>query len=579
MEKIMENSLFAQNEVLRWPSAKSLFFVTNHYNLREVLTSRFIGSVLSYDNKYYPDFLELCSGRIPLFTSPLYQDVVDFVSQHDPETSYPVVVELNPRQIYLAHTPVFHYTLSENETAHESAQGGCYAWAGVIPFSSVVAIHFLSDQSKSEFSLRSFSELPNADHLYRVSPQLVATGHSEPNLKDWLAAQTPVDVPSAADFVRMDRVSGAVVICASRTRDLRERKYIEQLATIPQQKSPSPSTRTPYWFQQGFYPKGFSRNGGSPDTNSILFSAVVSVLHRFDWQASRRTLDILSLIEQELDGWGIKSEERALLAEIFDRARRYIRSEKAFEPFKPSTGYDVAKALLLFLLRPDPHQLLAWPQEETGADNGVMLTAASFVGLLVGRKSLSLEFRPEALDMQAAETVVQVLSTLSAYNTSSISAVATESPVDGAVQHDSQPATPEPEVVTEEVKMASDINQEPEPAIAPEPTTLKSKLPSSIKQRLLEADYTQDDKLKAFALALCNEMGWRGCVTSLLVCPGDDDVIMSQVKLKNRKVMAFRINGFAEVIYELNAPRFIELLIELKPTDKRLIKLEKERPL
>jgi hypothetical protein len=207
-----------------------------------------------------------------------------------------------------------------------------------------------------------------------------------------------------------------------------------------------------------------------------------------------------------------------------------------------------------------------------------MLTAAAFVGLLIGRKSLSLEFRPEALDMQAAETAVQVLSTLPTYNNLSISPVAAESQVDGAVQNHSQLATPEPEVFIEEVDEATNTNQEPEPAFAPEPTTPKSKLPSSIKQRLLEADYTQDDKLKAFALALCNEMGWRDCVTSLLVCPGDDDVIMSQVKLKNRKVMAFRINGFAEVIYELNAPRFIELLIELKPTDKRLIKLEKERP-
>ena len=404
----MENSLFGQNEALKTRSDSPLYFITNQYNLREVLTGRYIGSVLSYDNKYYPDFLDVCSGRVPLFTAPIGLDAADFV-KHDPETSFPVLIEVNTSHLNLDGSPTFLRT--EGDTGATAAKTYCYAWAGVIPFSAITAIHFISPQDREEFSLRAFSELPDASYLYRVSPQLVDSSFGEPALNEWLSLQSKVDVPSAADFERMDRVSGAVVICASRTKDIRDRRYIEQLGEWNKQKHSLTSNRLPYWFQQGFYPKKFGR-GGSPDTNSILFSAVVNVLHRFDWKASRRTLDILQSIEKELDQWSLQENERLLLGEIFDRARRYIRSEKNFEPFKPSTGYDVAKALLLFLLRPDPHQLLAWPQAETGADNNVMLTTAAFAGLLIGRKSLSLEFRPEELDKQAAQTVVQGLSAL-----------------------------------------------------------------------------------------------------------------------------------------------------------------------
>ena len=136
---------------------------------------------------------------------------------------------------------------------------------------------------------------------------------------------------------------------------------------------------------------------------------------------------------------------------------------------------------------------------------------------------------------------------------------------------------------TEEViVIPTEDEQESIPSTLPitvvEPVAAKSKLTSVIKQRLMEADYTQDAKLTNFALALCKDMGWRDCVTSLLVCPGDDDVTMSQVKIKAKKVLAFKISGFAEVVYELDAPRFVELLNDLKPNDKRLIKLEKEMP-
>jgi hypothetical protein len=579
MEKVMENSLFAHNEVLKIHSEGPLYFITNQYNLREVLTGRYIGSVLSYDNKYYPDFLDICSGRVPLFTAPIGLDAAEFV-KHDPETSFPVLIEVNTNQINLDGSPTFLRTTRGNGT--EIAKTYCYAWAGVIPFSAITAIHFLSLQDREEFSLRAFSELPEASYLYRVSPDLVDSSFGEPALNEWLSLQSKVDVPSAADFERMDRVSGAVIICASRTKDLIDRQYIEQLGEWSKNKPSIASNRLPYWFQQGFYPKKLGR-GDSPDTNSILFSAVVNVLHRFDWKASRRTLDILQSIEKELDQWSLQENERLLLGEIFDRARRYIRSEKNFEPFKPSTGYDVAKALLLFLLRPDPHQLLAWPQAETGADNNVMLTTAAFAGLLIGRKSLSIEFRPEELDKQTAQIVVQELSALT-INYSAVSenvdvrAIPLEEQLTGLDVAKSIITAEQ----TEEVIAIQPIEDEREfisatlPVAVVESTAAKSKLSSLIKQKLMEADYTQDAKLTSFALALCKDMGWRDCVTSLLVCPGDDDVTMSQVKIKAKKVLAFKVNGFAEVIYELNALRFVELLNDLKPNDKRLLKLEKE---
>jgi len=48
-----------------------LYYITNQFNLREILSGGFIASRESFDDKYYPDLLAESPGRIPLFTGPV----------------------------------------------------------------------------------------------------------------------------------------------------------------------------------------------------------------------------------------------------------------------------------------------------------------------------------------------------------------------------------------------------------------------------------------------------------------------------------------------------------------------------
>jgi hypothetical protein len=599
MENVMEAPLFAQDPQPKLFSGTPLFFITNQYNLREILTGHYIGSVLSYDNKYYTDLLDLCSGRIPLFTAPLGQDVLDFVNRHDPETSFSVAVEVNPRLVNLVNQPSFNRTGHHSGTSEPSY---CYAWVGVVPPAAITAVHFFTEANKVEFSLRDYSELPDSNHLYRVSPGLAGHGAELNHLTDWLESLPKSDVPSTADFIRADRASGGSVLCAQRTQDRYEKKYIEQLAAGPKQKYSLPAGRTPYWFSQGFYPRKYTHDARVVDTNRVLFSAVVSVLHEFDWSTSRRTLDILEAIERELTTWAVRDEERISFGEVFARARGYLRNERVFEPFKPVAGYEVAKALLLFLLRPDPHHLLNWSKEETGAENSVMLTAAAFSGILIGRKSLRIEFRPDALDRKAAESIVESFNSIINFSVPS----SDPAPITAhEVTQIEMPPLEKSELTSQEAKINGEthavvpisslelnieVADEAEVPhnesgysddVASVHIDTKSsgpiiKVAVGLKQQLLQADFTEDPKMKAIALKFCSESGWNNCVKSVLICPGDEDVMMKQVKLKTRKVIAFEVSGFAEVEYRLDEKQFKELLNDLKPGDKRFTKFEKE---
>jgi hypothetical protein len=51
---------------------------------------------------------------------------------------------------------------------------------------------------------------------------------------------------------------------------------------------------------------------------------------------------------------------------------------------------------------------------------------------------------------------------------------------------------------------------------------------------------------------------------------------MRQVKQKTRKVIAFEVNGFAEIEYKLDEDLFKQLLGEIKVGDRRFAKFEKD---
>jgi hypothetical protein len=604
MEKVMESPLFAQEAPRKLFSPAPLFFVTSQYNLREILTGRYLGSVLSFDNKYYTDLLDLCPGRIPLLTAPLGREILDFVNNHDPETSFPVAVELNPRLIDIAQQPWYNDAQRPAPTA--DGPHYCYAPGGVIPPAAIIGIHFFTEAHREEFSLRAYDELPDASHLYRVSPALVGPTTDLESLTQWLHSLPTLDSPSTADYIHADRAAGASVLCAYRAQNIRDQQYIEQLA-FARAKYPLPATRTPYWFDQGFYPRDPSLGTGSFDTNRILFSAVVNVLHKVDWSASRRKMNIVDAVEHELTAWTVQNDEqRSSFSELLTRARGYLTDRLVFRPFEPNkrSEYDVAKALLLFLMRPDPRNLLDWSPTETGADNNVMLTAAAFAGILFGRKSLSVAFRPDALDRKVSELIVDSLNSLTQtqvsvskaapifqaqpqyeqtdvpdklttlnpteINISELTPPQKDTPAELATASDIEPAV-RPDVLSD-----SEVNQDSAPSIEQD---LKSqaKALTDLKNRLVHGDYTNGEgTLKAIALSWCREAGWHSCVKSVLICPNDDDIVMRQVKQKTRKVIAFEVNGFAEIEYKLDEDLFKQLLGEIKVGDRRFAKFEKD---
>lgn len=567
-------------------SAATLYVVTNQVNLRDSLAAGFIGPVNSFFRSYAADFLALCPGRIPLFSGRITQDMLDFVRQHHPATTIPVILEVRLAQSELQGVPVL-------QTEADGAGRSCLAYDRLVGLENLTAIHFLSEEELSEFRVRIFRDMPDYARLMRCTPSLLQdSGSTVQEIKVWLESLPSLPEPDPASFMAHDRVAGAYLLALPFTPSPARRDLLE----LVKRRSTADKLLLPSWLAKGIYPEDQPIISAG-DENEILFAACTQVLHDTGTAVSSGQR-ILDRVEAELARHNLQDSPSL---DILKKARRYLLNEERFRPLK-SSRFVVAAALLLFLMRPDPERLAGWAQEETGATAEVMQTAMVFAGLLKGRKSLDTRLRPAENDRTVERWIVRSLNSEVTVPSGAVETDSRVEPARAASQSETETKAgnadrlPEADVVEQQPETTQgvlilpllDVDTVPVKAGRPAAPSKRRKSvvreeadsspriePEQLRSLLLTADYTEP-AFRKVSLNLCLKLNWGNCVRSQIIIPVDEISTLVPAMRGRMKALALTIPGIAVVEYELLPDKFRECLLAVKPTDRKWLQTVSE---
>jgi hypothetical protein len=555
-------------------STATVYVITSQANLRDALTGGFIGPRNSFYRTYQPDFLELCPGRIPLFSGAVTSEMLYYVQRSDPDTTFPVLLELELSVGELRHVPRL-----EGGAGPDGPAWTCYAMGRSIGLDALRALHFLSEDQATEFRVRIFRDLPDFTHLMRTSPELVSTqGPSIREVTDWLRQLQDISAPDLASFAAHDRVAGAVMLALPFAPPS---VHPSLTGLVDRVHGPLPGLLP--WIVAGLYPENQPPDN-ERNENELLFAACVRVLHQVPPGISTG-LALLDLIDAELKRGEVVSGPAA---DVLHRARRLLRNEEEFRVLR-SSSFVVAAALLLFLIRPDGMRLLDWSPKETGATDEVMQTAMVFAGLLWGRRALDVRLRPADADGNVMRIAVGSLNREAAAAETALGNAGDDfNGQGGGTELSAAMVTGLPEQLPGEA-VSAELHEPVLPAVtfsgrtprAPknggrrktipavqEPAEQTGMAPDELRGIMLGADYT-DSAILGTAVDISIAMAWGSCVRSQVVVPMDSLSTLIPVKRGREKVLALSMAGIAKVEYELVVEEFRVLLENLRPNDRR----------
>lgn len=365
-------------------TARTLYFLTNRMNLNGILSSRLVAPRESFQ-KYYMDLLQQTPGWVPLLRDvPTLAQIKAVTTERG--AGAPVIIEF-PLGV-----------------AGKLKSEGRVVFVPAVALSEAVAIHLPTERDLREHRARGYSNVHAHDELLRVTPELFDSEAADRH------TFTPPGAAPVVNWRRIDRIRGAV------NAAVRSASSGEQLALVAAlvgaTKSPAAVTVQPWlaWPEVDDH----ASPDGRPQVDSAVpdhvgFRAAYEVLGERDVVEAWSPNAVLDDVEARVHNAGLGDDTSDALIRNLGRVRSIVNAEVDFEPFRPSTRALVsAKALLLVLLRQELDQLLAWSDEETGADDATQVVAAVLAGRLRGLSRESTELRSLELDDLTAAWAVRV---------------------------------------------------------------------------------------------------------------------------------------------------------------------------
>lgn len=517
-----------------------ILFLTNRHNLLEILASGVIAPRAAFE-KYYDDLLALAPGRVPLLRGPVTREACEVVSGED-ETAFPVALELDSGKLAASTFPSFGGQGSASKLA--SSQALAWAPAGAIPLAAVVRLHFRSETERREHERRQYENVPDVSIPSEVSPGLFNLNDSgTAGLRAWLGQVAADTTMGAAEYTRVDRLTGATCMVAAAAPARPEVfRALATLFTTSVSDAPQPKKRgkkdkemaaavgaaaLPDWIMSVW------RGGGAQPTDleSRLFRAALKVFSGISRASGWRPVEALAAIDAEVRTEKLNKAEDAEIARTTDHIRAILRNVRDLKPFRPDSGLDVAKALLMVLLRPEPARLLAWPRADIGASEAVFVTAAALSGALAGYKRLPANLREGELHGLLSERIALVLSRSS-----------------GAAWPGTGFMTSALEVVEEEGQLMLRSGGG---------VVLSRRVaPPTLAQLISGLDRSKSE-LAQRCMDVCQVLGWNDCVVTTITLDSAEFHVRAERK---GSPMTLRVAGWPEVSVQLNDQRFGERL-------------------
>lgn len=352
-------------------------FVTNRYNLLEILSSGLIAPHESL-TKPYGRLLQSASGRLPLLQAPAGSAVLEQVTAGG-RANFPVVLRLG--QSSLIGTP---------EPLIEGA--ATVDWC--IPTEAVTQIVFPDERSIREFRARQFSNVPESEASIVVDPEEFTADGLGQTLLEALNGLQPA-TPKPWDLI--DRVRGGVGgLCQAVTTADGVAVLGRVLGAGDQRAEVAP------WLTEDSLLRVGIQSESPADPETAIYVATLTVLDGTDPTKDWKPRAVLDAVRDAASD-SVISESSGQVERNLQSVESILIGDREFQPFRGgSEGLTTAKALLLVLLRNDLTKLLAWPDHETGADESTRMTAAAFAGRLRGVSREQLAARNPLLDRYTA---------------------------------------------------------------------------------------------------------------------------------------------------------------------------------
>lgn len=516
-----------------------IVFLTNRHNLLEILASGVIAPREAYA-KYYDDILAQSPGRIPLLRAPVGVEACEMVVAGE-ETAYPVALELDVRKLSGGPFPALCGAGATARLMDASA----LAWApvGAIPLSVVSRVHFRSDPERREYERRHYENVPPLGIPVEVSPRLFDASEAlDGSLRQWLVGLAAAHGPDAADYDRVDRLAGAIcMIVAAAPARPEVFSGLAVLLSAPAAEPPASKKRGRKGKEkdaprQGVLPEWLitlwdNSSGGQASLESRLFGSAFRVFSGITRSAGWHPVEALSAIEADVRAGKLTKAEEAEISRTVEHIRAIVRNERDLKPFRPDSGLDVAKAILMVLLRPDPSRLLAWPRQELAATDSVWITAAALGGALSGFKRLSTSIRGGTLHSYVSErAALQLLRGV-------------------------ESAWPAPEATLSAVDV---VHEEGRLALRTGDGVLISReqAPPTLTQLVAQLDVTMEAVARRLA-EVCRVLDWTDCVTTSVMLSSPEFTVRSE---RRGAPLSIQVSGWPEVVSRLNGERFKQRL-------------------
>lgn len=363
---------------------RTLYLLTNRMNLNGMLSSRIVAPRESFQ-KYYSDLLQQTPGWVPLLRDAPSPAQIEAVTS-ERGAGAPVLLE---------------FPIDVLGTVRSDAP---IVYVPAVALSEAVAIHLPSERDLREHRARSYSNVHPHDQLLRVTPELFQSDAPD------VVIRSPASPVASVDWHRIDRTRGAINAAFESVSS--GEQLVFAAALVGTTKLPAAVSVPPWfrWLDLDDHDVPDTRPEPDPTLpDHVGFRAAYDVLGDRDVSAAWSPNEVLDAVESRVRETGLAGDAADAMVRNLGRVRSIVNVEVDFEPFRSSAHALVsAKALLMVLLRQDLEQLLAWPDDETGADDATRVVAAALAGRLRGLARESTERRSLALDDLTAAWAVRV---------------------------------------------------------------------------------------------------------------------------------------------------------------------------
>lgn len=376
----------------RMNNSPRLYFVTNRMNALPALSTGLLQPSTGL-SKVYEDLFTETPGRLPLWVGACPSNLERIISGGR-DGIFPVAFEIDARRLTVAESPCV-----DSEMALGSAPLGgalpecrCILPEVVVPISSVIRLHFRSDQELRDFTSRDFSNTDPAAIKTAVSPEVFQGGSIDLGRLQASLSCVPPGAQLVPEYLRAaDALAGATALLAGELAP--GRGWSEAIEGVLQ---PVPVVRTRS--SPGLVASALLSATGWSKRAETLLSLDIRLLQsalRF-LVGSRPTAGWVaaSFIDAVAKGAleGASDTEKRDIEAWARYAVEVAHAERQPMPLDDS-GSVVRRALILLLLRPDPERLAKARSSTLQPGDEVLAIAAMLCGAFHGLSMLGRPFK------------------------------------------------------------------------------------------------------------------------------------------------------------------------------------------